>query len=95
MLGLRGGNTGFILRPMKTAISIPDETFEAAERVAKRLGVTRSELYATAVREFIERRKHEGITERLDAVFGDDPEASELDERLQALQAASLDEEDW
>jgi len=80
---------------MKTAISIPDETFEAAERVAKRLGVTRSELYATAVREFIERRKHEGITERLDAVFGDDPEASELDERLQALQAASLDEEDW
>ena len=40
---------------MKTAISIPDEVFEAADRTAKKLGVSRSELYATAVHEFIER----------------------------------------
>jgi metal-responsive CopG/Arc/MetJ family transcriptional regulator len=40
---------------MKTAISIPDEVFEAAERTAKAPGVSRSEFYATAVREDLER----------------------------------------
>ena len=34
---------------MKTAISIPDEVFRSAERLAQRLGVSRSELYAKAV----------------------------------------------
>ncbi len=34
---------------MKTAISIPDEIFEQAERLAKTRGWSRSELYANAV----------------------------------------------
>lgn len=38
---------------MKTAISIPDGTYEDAERLARRLGWTRSHLYATALREFV------------------------------------------
>lgn len=80
---------------MKTAISIPDEVFEAAERTAKSLGVSRSELYATAVREFLERQRREGVTEKLNQVYGDDGAASELDGRLQALQSSSLEREPW
>jgi predicted transcriptional regulator len=53
---------------VKTAISIPDEVFEAAERAAKKLGVSRSELYAKAVREFVERYRRDKITEKLDEI---------------------------
>ncbi|MDR2877162.1 MAG: hypothetical protein LBV36_03870 [Chromatiales bacterium] len=56
---------------MKTAISIPDEIFEEAERMAKKLGVSRSELYATAVHDFVDRHRRADITERLDAVYAD------------------------
>ena len=80
---------------MKTAISIPDDVFEAAERTAKSLGVSRSELYATAVREFLERYRREGVTEKLNEVYGADPSSSEVDQRLQALQLASLEKENW
>jgi len=81
---------------MKTAISVPDEVFEAAERAAKSLGVSRSELYATAVREDLERYRRGGLTEKLNQVYEDDEAASELDERLQALQLSSLEKgEPW
>ncbi|MFH0908333.1 MAG: type II toxin-antitoxin system PemK/MazF family toxin [bacterium] len=34
---------------MKTAISVPNNLFEAAEQVARRLGLTRSKLYTLAL----------------------------------------------
>ena len=75
---------------MKTAVSIRDEIFEAAERTAESLGLSRSELYARAVAEFVEKHSGERTTERLDAVYGDDESASKLDEGLEALQFLSL-----
>ena len=79
---------------MKTAISIRDEIFEAAERTAKALGISRSELYTRAVGEFVERRSVEQVTERLNTVYGGDEAASALDEGLEALQFQSLPTED-
>jgi metal-responsive CopG/Arc/MetJ family transcriptional regulator len=38
---------------MKTAISLPDSIFEAAEKLAKRFGISRSQLYANAVTEYL------------------------------------------
>jgi metal-responsive CopG/Arc/MetJ family transcriptional regulator len=38
---------------MKTVISIPDDVFRQAEHAAKRLGMTRSELFTRAVRDFL------------------------------------------
>ena len=58
---------------MKTTISIPDKVFEAAERAAEKLGMSRSELYANAVREYLERHGRDDVTEKLNAVY-DDPE---------------------
>ena len=80
---------------MKTAISVPDELFEAADRLARRLGSSRSELYATAIYEFLERHKFQGVSERLDAVYADEPQVSELDPVLDALQHKALPREDW
>ena len=81
---------------MKTAISIRDDVFESAERVARRLGVSRSELYTRAVREYLSRLPGEQVTERLNAVYeGADESASSLDDTLAALQLRSLGDEDW
>ena len=80
---------------MKTAISIPDAIFEEAERVAKRRGVSRSELYAKAVDEYVKSERYLGVRERLDAVYGRDGEASRLDAALAAVQSVSLDQDDW
>ncbi len=80
---------------MKTAISIPDRLFEAAERLARRLGMSRSELYSKAVSQFIEENHASGVRERLDAVYESDPESSQMDPLMTRLQIASLPEEDW
>jgi metal-responsive CopG/Arc/MetJ family transcriptional regulator len=50
---------------MKTAISIPDQIFTAAEKTAKCLGISRSELYVTAVRDCVQSHEVEAITEKL------------------------------
>ncbi len=39
---------------MRTTISIPDSTFEAAAQVARQLGITRSELFTRAVTAFVQ-----------------------------------------
>jgi metal-responsive CopG/Arc/MetJ family transcriptional regulator len=78
---------------MKTAISIPDQIFTAAEKTAKRLGISRSELYATAVRDYVESHVAEEITQKLNQVYA--TEGSSLDSGLQSTQSSSLDREDW
>ena len=80
---------------MKTAISIRDEIFEAAERTAQALGISRSELYARAVNEFVVRHSSQCVTERLNAVYGTDESTSALDGGLEALQFHSVPAEDW
>jgi metal-responsive CopG/Arc/MetJ family transcriptional regulator len=78
---------------MKTAISIPDKLFRSADALAKRLGMSRSELYATAVTDFLSRHQSRQVTARLDAVYGE--EDSSLSPILIQLQAKSLSHEDW
>ncbi|NKC11265.1 MAG: ribbon-helix-helix protein, CopG family [Gammaproteobacteria bacterium] len=80
---------------MKTAISLPDEVFEAAERAAKDLGVSRSELYASAVRDYVERIQREGVTARLNAVYRSGGEDSTLDPIIDAMQFNSVKDEVW
>ena len=53
---------------MKTAISIPDVVFEEAERLARRLDESRSQLYTEAVVEYLARHDPDTITKRLDEV---------------------------
>lgn len=53
---------------MKTAISIPDDVFEDAERLAGRLRTSRSQLYARAVSEFVARHDDDLVTAAMDEV---------------------------
>jgi len=73
---------------MKTAISIPDNVFRAAERLARRLGLSRSELYARAVAEFVAQHRGQDITERLNAVY-DEREISHGPPQCCAARAAA------
>jgi metal-responsive CopG/Arc/MetJ family transcriptional regulator len=54
---------------MKTAISLPDELFEEADAVAMQIGVSRSQLYATALAEYVAKFRSEQITSQLNAVY--------------------------
>jgi metal-responsive CopG/Arc/MetJ family transcriptional regulator len=80
---------------MKTAISLPDPLFEAAERLARQLGKSRSQLYAEALRAYLERHRDEDITARLNEIYDAEPELAELDPVLAALQYRSLPKEEW
>jgi metal-responsive CopG/Arc/MetJ family transcriptional regulator len=80
---------------VKTAISIPDNVFEAAEQLAKRLGKSRSELYSAAIANYLEQHRQDGVTERLNEVYGPQKEQAELDSVLATLQALSISEEKW
>lgn len=79
---------------MKTAISIPDDLFRAAERAARRLGISRSQLYQRAVLHFLERETETHVTEALNVVYGNG-EPVALDTVLDAMQRKSLPKEEW
>ena len=77
---------------MKTAISIPDEVFDAAEALAEELGMSRSELYSRAVADYVATRRGEDVTRKLNEVYS--TIEARLDSELEALQLASLADED-
>lgn len=78
---------------MKVALSIPDEIFESGETLSKRLGVSRSRLYATALAEFVAKNRGRKITDRLNAVYG--AEDGRLPRSLRRLQSRSLARKSW
>ena len=78
---------------MKTAISIPDSIYKAAEKLTIHLGMTRSALYTEAIKKFLLEFRNDKITEKLNMVY--ENEYSELDPVLEKLQLASIEEEDW
>ena len=63
---------------MKTAVSIPDDVFEEAERLATELKTSRSQLYSRALREFVARHAPDRLTEAMNRVV--DEVGSEIDE---------------
>lgn len=79
---------------MKTAISIPDPLFAAADQLARRMGLSRSELFQRAVKNFLEEHKDAAVTEALDEVYGEE-ETGRLDSVLKQLEIASLPREEW
>ena len=78
---------------MKTAISVPDKIFASADELAQELGISRSELYSTAVAEYLAKHRAEDVTARLNEVYGDEP--SGLPAELRRAQAKSIGPSDW
>jgi metal-responsive CopG/Arc/MetJ family transcriptional regulator len=72
---------------MKIAVSVPDDVFERAERLARQAGRSRSEVYSSALREYVARHAPDEVTDALDRVMADvgetaDPFVSEAGRRV-------------
>jgi metal-responsive CopG/Arc/MetJ family transcriptional regulator len=78
---------------MKIALSIPDDLFASAEALAKRLGVSRSAMYASALQDFVAKHRSKSVTERLNAVYASHDGAP--DDALREIQARSLEKNTW
>lgn len=55
--------------PMKTAISVPDHTFEAVERQARLLNMNRSEFFSVAAQRYIDELNREQLTNEMNAAI--------------------------
>ena len=80
---------------MKTAISIPDPIFQAAEGLAHRLGISRSQLYAKAIEEYMESHKNQNVTELLNSIYDEESPSPSIDKELRAMQSKSIPKEKW
>jgi len=80
---------------MKIAVSIPDPVFQSAEKLAARLGVSRSQLYARALASLVEQHSEDVITSKLNEIYGPEGEESSLDKKLVQLQTRSIIREKW
>jgi hypothetical protein len=78
---------------MKQDISIPNPIFQAAEDLAKKMGVSLSELYTAALNAYVAEHQKENITETLDQIYADEP--STLEPELIKMQIVSLEAEEW
>jgi predicted transcriptional regulator len=56
---------------MKTAVSIPDDLFEEAERLAQRTKRSRSRVFSEALREYVARHLPDGVIEEINQACGE------------------------
>ncbi len=56
---------------VKTAISLPDETFHAVTNRARELGMSRSEFFAIAARRYLDELDGQSLTAQIDEAIGD------------------------
>jgi len=78
---------------MKTAISVPDDLFERANRFAQRTGKSRSELFQDALREYLARHAPDEITEAMNQAVARAGEGAE--EFVAAASRRVLERVEW
>jgi antitoxin MazE6 len=78
---------------MKTAISVPDAIFERAEKLARRMRKSRSQLYSEALREYVARNDPATVTAALDALY--EGEDSGPDAFVRESARRTLGSTDW
>ena len=79
---------------MKTAVSLPDELFHAAERHARRSSRSRSRLYADAIAEYLARHAPDEVTEAMDRVVERLGETA-TDEFVGSAARQTLERSEW
>jgi len=78
---------------MRTAVSIPDDIFADAERLAKALNKSRSQLYSRALQEYVAKHSPDEVTEALNRVCAD--VGTEDDGLASAASRRILKRTDW
>jgi hypothetical protein len=75
---------------MKTAVSIPDNVFYAAERQAEYMGISRSALYNNAITDYLAKNDKSWITEKINEVLSK-PENKDYLKEFEPFMNASLE----
>ena len=78
---------------MKTAVSLPDRLFRAADRLAKQRGISRSQLYSEALQQYLQRNDEQALTDAVNRALAGvnrDP-----DPAMQAAQVAAMLKYEW
>jgi len=78
---------------MKVAISLPDPVFSAAEKLAHRMRMSRSQLYASAIEEYLGKRQDALVTERLNAIYTS--AQNSVDPAVASAQLGAIGHEAW
>ena len=78
---------------MKTAISLPKDVFEKAERLALKARKSRSQIYCEALREYVARHSPDDVTDALNRVM---EQIGQTEDRFATLASArALARVDW
>lgn len=80
---------------MKTAISVPDDVFARADALARKQGRSRSELYSTALREYLTRNEEDELTDRINAALALAEPDPELDAFVDRAADLTLRRVEW
>lgn len=80
---------------MKTAISIPDDLFTGADRLARHTRRSRSRLFADAVREYLARHAPDKVTEAMNHALKELGEAEREDSFVSTAARDTLERVEW
>jgi len=80
---------------MKTAVSIPDDIFEGAERLAKRTKRSRSRVFSDALQEYLARHTPDKVTQAMNKALGEIGETESSDGFVSAAAGRTLQRSDW
>lgn len=78
---------------MKTAVSVPDDVFEEAEQLARRMKRSRSEVYSRALAEYVARHAPDRVTEAMDRALVEVGESA--DHFVRTVSRRILKRSDW
>lgn len=87
-----------ILDRVKTAISIPDDTFSEVEKRAQALGMSRSEFYTVAARAYLRELDERSVTSEIDealALSGPSDDSAKAAAAAGRRRLADSDGDDW
>jgi len=73
---------------VKTAISLPDDTFRRADAAAHRLGISRSEFFARAAERWLDSLDDDGTTDAINRAIASDSAEHDFTDAAAALIAA-------
>ncbi len=82
---------------VKTAISMQKELFDAVNKLAKKLQISRSKFFAVAVQDYIQRNESKDLLLKINKAFSDYPDSNEikLHNKMKSKHGKNLERESW
>lgn len=80
---------------MKTAVSVPNDVFDKAERLARAAGRSRSEVYSAALREYVARHDPDEVTAAINRAMDELGDDAAPDEFVREAARSVLEQSEW